>query len=128
MDGGIRNGGIRGAVRQVAERLASIAKLERELAELEVKQKVATLGLGAALGIGAAIFGFLMLAFLFGTLAAVFATFLPTWLALLLVTVILLALTGILALLARRRIEEGTPPLPELAIQEAKLTQEAFKR
>jgi hypothetical protein len=125
---GHMNGGIRGAAKQIAEHASSIVKLEIELAQLELKKKATALGLGAALGIGAAIFGFLMLAFFFATLAAVFATFLSTWAALLLVTLILLALTAVLALLARGRINEGTPPLPELAIQEAQLTQEALKR
>ena len=83
------NGGIRGAAKQVAEHASSIAKLELELAGLELKKKVAALGLGLALGIGAAILGLLMLGFLFATIAAALATFLSTWLALLVVTAIL---------------------------------------
>jgi uncharacterized membrane protein YqjE len=122
------NGGIRGAAKQVAEHASSIAKLELELAGLELKKKVAALGLGLALGIGAAILGLLMLGFLFATIAAAFATFLSTWLALLVVTVILLILTGVLGLLALGRFKKATPPVPEQAIREAKLTQEALKR
>jgi len=122
------NGGIRGAAKQVAEHASSIAKLELELAGLELKKKVAALGLGLALGIGAAILGLLMLGFLFATIAAAFATFLSTWLALLVVTVILLILTGVLGLLALGLIKKATPPVPEQAIREAKLTQEALKR
>ena len=122
------DGGIRGAAKQVAEHASSIAKLELELAALELKKKVAALGLGLALGIGAAIFGLFTLAFLFATIAAALATFLSTWLALLVVTVILLVLTGTLGALARGRIKQGTPPVPEQAILEAKLTQETLKR
>ena len=122
------NGGIRGAAKQVAEHASSIAKLELELAGLELKKKATALGVGIALAIGAAVCGFFMLVFLFATIAAAFATFLSTWLALLLVTVILLVLAGVLGLLARGRIKKGTPPVPELAIREAKLTQEALKR
>jgi len=122
------NGGIRGAAKQVAEHASSIAKLELELAGLELKKKVAALGLGLALGIGAPILGLLMLGFLFATIAAAFATFLSTWLALLVVTVILLILTGVLGLLALGRFKKATPPVPEQAIREAKLTQEALKR
>ena len=69
-----------------------------------------------------------MLVFLFATIAAAFATFLSTWLALLVVTAILLALTGTLGVLALGRIKKGTPPVPEQAIREAKLTGEALKR
>ena len=52
---------------------------------------------------------------------------LDTWLALLLVTVGLLALAGLLGLLALSRIKKGTPPVPEQAIREAKLTTEALR-
>ena len=122
------NGGVSGAAKQVAEHASSIAKLELELAGLELKKKVAALGTGIGLGIGAAIFGLFMLGFLFATIAAAFATFLSTWLALLVVTAILLVLSGTLGALALGRIKQGTPPVPEQAIREAKLTQEALKR
>jgi uncharacterized membrane protein YqjE len=122
------NGGIRGAAKQVAEHAASVVKLELELAGLELKKKVAALGIGIALVLAAAIFGLFMVGFLFATIAAAFATFLSTWLALLLVTVILLVLTATLGALAVRLIKKATPPLPEQAIHEAKLTQEALKR
>jgi hypothetical protein len=58
----------------------------------------------------------------------VFATFLSTWLALLLVTILLLAIAGTLGMLALGQIRKGTPPVPEQAIQEAKLTSTALKR
>jgi uncharacterized membrane protein YqjE len=121
-------GGVGGAARQVAEHASSIVRLELELAGLELKKKVAALGLGIALGLGAAVFGLLMVGFLFATIAAVFATFLSTWLALLVVTAILLVLSGTLGALALGRIKKGTPPVPEQAIREAKLTQAALKR
>ncbi len=52
---------------------------------------------------------------------------LDAWLALLIVTVGLLALAGLLGLLAVKRIKRGTPPVPEQAIREAKLTSEALR-
>jgi uncharacterized membrane protein YphA (DoxX/SURF4 family) len=121
------NGGIRGAARQVAERGAAIVRLELELAALELKRKVAAFGVAIALGLAAAIFAVFMLAFLLATIAAAFATFLALWLALLVVTLILLLLVATLGALAVRRLKKATPPLPELAIHEAKLTQEALK-
>ena len=39
----------------------------------------------------------------------------------------LFALVALLLLLARARIQKGSPPVPEQAIQEAKLTTEALK-
>ena len=52
---------------------------------------------------------------------------LDAWLAVLLVTVGLFAIAAVLGLFARARIKRGTPPVPEQAIREAKLTSEALK-
>ena len=123
-----QNGGVGDAAKHVAERASAIAKLELELAGLELKKKVAALGIGIGLGVGAALFAVFFLGFLFATLAAVLATFLPTWLALLIVTLVLLLTAGVLGLLARSSIRKGTPPVPEQAIREAKLTSNALKR
>jgi len=43
------------------------------------------------------------------------------------VTASLGALAGLLALLALGRFKKGTPPIPEQAIREARLTTEAIK-
>ncbi len=83
--------------------------------------------MGIGLGIGAAVIAVYGLGFLFATIAAGLATFLPWWLALLIVTLGLFALMTVLVLLARRQIRKGTPPIPEQAIREAKLTKEALK-
>ena len=122
------NGGVGGAAKSVAEHASAIARLEVELAALELKKKVTALGVGIGMGVGAAIFGLFGLGFVFATIAAALATFLATWLALLIVTIALFVLAGILGLLALGKIKKGTPPVPEQAIREAKLTTEALKR
>ena len=119
--------GVGGAAKQVAEHASSLAKLELELAGLELKRKVGLLGAGLALGIGAGLLALFGLGFLFATVAAALAVVLDTWLALLLVTAGLFALAGLLGLLARARIKKGAPPVPEQAIREAKLTTEALR-
>jgi hypothetical protein len=123
-----QNGGVGVAAKSVAEHASAIARLEIELAGLELKKKVSTLGVGIGMGVGAAVFGLFGLGFVFATIAAALATFLPTWLALLIVTAALFVLAGVLGMLARGRIRKGTPPVPEQAIREAKLTTEALKR
>lgn len=122
------NGGVAGAAKLVAEHASAIARLEVELAALELKKKVTALGIGIGLAVGAGLFAFFGLGFVFATIAAALATFLSTWLALLIVTVGLFALAGLLAVLALGKIKKGTPPVPEQAIREAKLTTEALKR
>jgi Putative Actinobacterial Holin-X, holin superfamily III len=119
--------GLGGLAKKVAERASTLVRLELELAALELKGKVASLGVGIGLAVGAAIFGVFGLGFLFATIAAGLATFLDTWLALLAVTLGLLLLTAVLGLLAIAKIKKGTPPVPEQAIREAKLTTEALK-
>ncbi len=115
------------AAKQVAERAGAIARLELELAQLELKQKVASLGAGIALAVVAGLFALFALGFGLAAAAAGFATFLPTWLALLIVFGIVLLLAIVLGLLALRRIKRGTPPVPEQAIAEAKQTSATLK-
>jgi Putative Actinobacterial Holin-X, holin superfamily III len=116
-----------GAAKEVAEHASALVRLELELAKLEIGRKVGALGIGIAFGIGAALVAVYAVGFLFATIAAALATFLPTWLALLIVTLFLLLVTGVLGWLALSRIKKGTPPVPEQAIEEAKLTSEALK-
>jgi hypothetical protein len=119
--------GVGAAAKQVAEHASALAKLEFELAGLELKQKAGAVGTGAGLGVGAAVVALYAVGFLFATIAAALAIVLDTWLALLIVTLGLFAIAAVLALVAVRMVKRGTPPVPELAIQEAKLTSEALK-
>jgi protein-S-isoprenylcysteine O-methyltransferase Ste14 len=115
------------AAKQVAEHASALARLELELAKLEVTRKIASLGKGIAFGLVAAVLLLFMLGFLLAAGAAALATTISTWLALLLVAGGLLVVAGLLALLALRAIKKGTPPVPEQAIREAKLTSDALK-
>jgi uncharacterized membrane protein YqjE len=119
--------GLGAAVKEVAERASAIVRLEIELATLELKRKAAALGVGIGLAAGAVVFLVFMLGFLFATIAAGLATAVSTWLALLITTCILLLFALVLGVLGLAKIRKGTPPLPEQAIQEAKLTSEALK-
>jgi hypothetical protein len=111
----------------VTEHASTWFRLERELAILEVKKKVTSLGLGLALAIGAAVVALYAVGFLFATITAALATFMPTWLALLAVTLLLVVTAGILGGVGFSRIKRGSPPVPEQAIREAKLTTSALK-
>jgi hypothetical protein len=121
------HGSLGTAAKHVAEHASAIIRLELELASLELKRKLGALGLGIGLAVGAAVVLVFMVGFAFATVAAALATFLATWLALLIVTAGLLLVAGILGLLALGRIKRGTPPVPEQAIHEAKLTTSALK-
>jgi Putative Actinobacterial Holin-X, holin superfamily III len=119
--------GVGPAVKEVAEHASALARLEMELATLEVKRKVAALGMGLGLGIAAGVFLLFALGFGLAAGAVALALVVSTWLALLIVFGGLLLLALILGLFAMRAIKKGTPPVPEQAVAEAKLTTEAIK-
>ena len=121
------NSGVGPAAKQVAEHASSLARLELELAVLELKKKVAALGIGIGLSAGGLLFAVFALGFTFATIAAALATTLPWWAALLITTAILFLLAGTLAVIAILMIQKANPPVPEQAIAEAKLTTEALK-
>src|SRR5512133_1100643 len=108
------------AAKQLAERASSLIRLELELAGLELKRKASLLTTGVALAVGAAVLVFYGVGFGLATIAAGIATATSVWLALLLVA-------GVLAFFAQRAIKKATPPVPEQAIAEAKLTTEVLK-
>ena len=124
---GERPGGLGGAAKLVADKAGAIVRLELALAAAELKQKLVRLGLGIGLVIAAAVFVFFAVGFALATVAAAFATFLSTWLALLIVAGGLLLLAALLGVLGARNLAKGSPPVPEQAIAEAKLTTEALK-
>ena len=119
--------GVGAAAKTVAEHASALLRLEIELATMELRRKVVALGLGIAFRLGAALFLLFTLAFLFAAVAAAFATLVSTWLALLITAGILFGLAGVLGALAIGRIRKGTPPVPQQAIREAKLTADALK-
>jgi hypothetical protein len=119
--------GVGPAVKEVAEHASALARLEMELATLELKRKVAAFGMGLGLGVAAGVFLLFGVGFGLAAGAAALALVVSTWLALLIVFGGLLLLALILGLVAMRAIKAGTPPIPEQAVAEAKLTTEAIK-
>ena len=115
------------AAKQFAERASTLVRLELELAALELKRKVGYLAKGIVFGLAAAVLLVFGLGFGLATIAAAIATATSTWLALLIVTGGLVLVAGLLGGLALRSFKKGTPPVPEQALREAKLTTEALK-
>ena len=115
------------AAEQVTEHAKRVVKLEIELAIVELKRKLATLGVGMGLVVAAAVLGLFGLGFLLAAIAAGLATFLPTWAALLIVMGALFLIAGGLAAIGISALKKATPPVPELALTEARLTMETLK-
>jgi uncharacterized membrane protein YqjE len=125
-----RNGNqsVGAAAKEVAEHASALTRLEVELAQLELKSKAASLGVGVGLGAGALVLAVFGIAFALVTIAAALALTMPWWAALLIVTGALFLIAGILGALAVGRFRKAQPPVPEQAIEEAKITSEAIKR
>ena len=115
------------AAKRVADHAKSLAGLEVELAATEMKRKAGALGVGLGLLAGAGLVGVYAVGFLLATVAAALALSLDLWLALLVVGLALVLLTAVLALVGVRSVRKATPPVPEQAITEARLTSEAIK-
>jgi hypothetical protein len=120
-------GGIGRAAMEVGRRTRAVARLQVQLALQEIKQKLAQIGIGVGLSAGALIVFAYALGFLLAAAAVGLALALPLWAALLIVGAVLLALTGLLAGLAARAFRAGAPPVPDAAIEEARLTSETLR-
>ena len=107
-------------VNRLSQQTSTLIRQELQLAQTELQEK------GKRVGIGAGMFGGAGLVALYGVGALVAAaiigigTLLEPWIAAVIVGVVLLAVAGILALLGRKQVERGTPPLPQQAIASAK--------
>ena len=119
--------GLGAAAKLVSERASTLVRLELRLAAAELRQKVVALGVGIGLLVTAAVLGVFAIGFALATVAAALATFLDTWLALLIVAGGLFLLVGLLAAVGFAKVRKGTPPVPTQAIEEAKLTTEALR-
>lgn len=103
-------------VQQLSEQTAELVRKEMRLAQVELQEK------GKRAGVGAGMFGGAGIVALYGVGAVVaaaillLATAIEPWVSALIVGVVLLVTAGLVALLARRQVEQATPPKPERAM------------
>lgn len=119
--------GLSGATKRVADHARSIVRLELQLAAAELKRKVIALGAGIGLILLAGLLGLLALLFGLAAAAAGIATVFSVWLALLVMFGGLLLLAAILGGIGAALLRKGAKPMPEQAIEEARLTAEALR-
>lgn len=115
-------------VKDLSQQSSELARKEVELAKAEMQIKAKRLGVGAGAFGGAALIGLFALGALTATLILALATAMDAWLAALIVTVLYAAIAGVAALLGKRKVDEGTPPVPERAIDTTKEDVEYVKR
>ncbi len=107
----------------VSQLTADSSRLVRDeiaLAKVEVAEKAKHVGVGAGLFGAAGVLAW----FGFGTLIAAgvlaLALVIDAWAAALIVAVVLFAAAGVAALIGKKNVTQGSPPVPEAAIQSVK--------
>lgn len=109
------------------ELISRLIRGEIQLAKTELVTKLKEAGVGAGLLVGAALFGFFLLAVLITAGVLGLATVVAPWLAALIVAAVLLVITGVLALLGVKALKKGVPPVPQQAVDSVKADVAALK-
>jgi Putative Actinobacterial Holin-X, holin superfamily III len=107
-------------LRQLSDQTTALVRQEIELAKLEFRAKGKKAGMGAGMFGGAGVLGLYAVGALTATIILALATFLPAWVAALIVTVVYAAIAGVLALRGKSQVKEATPPMPEQAVETTK--------
>ena len=113
--------GVGPAVQEVSYRAQQLVREEIELAKAEITAKATKLAKGVAIGVAGGIFGVIALLFFLHGLSFGFSDWfgVDPWIGYWITSAILFLLAGIAALLAARLVKSGSPPKPEMAIDEA---------
>ena len=117
-------------VAEVSEKASLLVHQEVELAKAEVTDKVTKLGKGAAVGAAAAVFLIFGITMFFHFSAWIINDLFDwssVWPGFLIVTIFLFLLASIAGFLAYRFFKKGSLPVPEMAIEEARLTRAQFE-
>ncbi len=120
---------IAAAITQVSDRATLLVREEIELAKAELSEKVTKLVKGAVVGIAAGVFLVMALVFALVGCAWLLYYFLPgndfTYFWGFFAMAVILVLLGALAgLIAARAVKRGTPPVPSMALEEARKIRE----
>ena len=114
-------------VTEVTEKASLLVREEIELAKAEISAKVTKLGKGAGALAAAGVLAVFALIYLFHALAWFFNDAFDwgtVWQGYLLTFAVIVAIGAVAGFLGVRWLKGGSPPTPDLAIEEAKRTRE----
>jgi hypothetical protein len=114
----------------VSDQISALVREEVELAKAEVSEKVNNLARGGAVGIAAGVFALLGFAMLMHAIAWLLNELFfedDVWVGFLIEAVFWFIVAAIAGLIARRAFQEGSPPTPDLAIEEAKRVRQTLE-
>jgi hypothetical protein len=120
------------AVQEVSERASLLVREEIALAKAEMTEKATKLAKGAAVGTVAGIFAVFALIYLvhslsWGIWALISDDINFVWLGYLIAGGLLLLIGGVAGFVASRFLKSGSPPTPQMAIEEGKLIKETIE-
>ena len=107
-------------VKQLTEQTSTLVRQEMELAKVEMTTKGKRIGVGAGMFGGAGFFGWFGFGALTTAAILALATAVDGWLAALIVAAVYFAVAGVLAMLGKNKVADGSPPVPEQAIATTK--------
>jgi uncharacterized membrane protein YqjE len=116
---------------EVSENASTLVREEIELAKAEVSEKVGKILKGSAIGAAAGAFAFLALIMILHGIAWLLGQELfngNIWAGYFVTAAIFLLLAALAGWIASKALKSGAPPVPEQAIEEAKLTKEMLER
>lgn len=106
--------------KQLSDDMSRLVRQELRLAQAEMTEKGKKAGIGVGMFGTAGIVGMVAFLTLTACFVAALATGMDVWLAALIVTVVYAAVAGVLALIAKQRVSEATPPVPEQTVETLK--------
>src|SRR4051812_26165207 len=111
------------AINDVTEKAQLLVREEIALAKAELSEKISGLVKGAAVGAAAGVFVLAGLIYFLHFIALLIADVLGAnpWLGYLITAGVLFLFAGIAGFMAARFFKKGTPPTPQMAIEEAQL-------
>jgi len=123
--------GMGAAVQEISERATVLVREEVELAKAEVAAKAKSLAQGGVVAAAAGVFVVFALVLLLQAASwGVWLAFIggqDYWAGFLIVGALLLLAAALAAFIAQRAFKKGSPPTPQMAIDEARLIQETVK-
>ena len=116
------------AIQEVSEKASLLVREEIALAKAELTEKISGLVKGAAVGAAAGVFILAGLIYFLHFIALLIADVLGTdaWVGYLILSGALFLLGGLAGFLAARFFKKGTPPTPQMAIEEAQLIKQTL--
>lgn len=116
----------------VSERVSILVREEIALAKAELTEKVTNIGRGAVVGIAAGVFVLMALAMIMHAVAWGINDLLgvtsAVWAGFAIEALLLLLIAAGAGFFAYKSVMKGTPPMPEMAIEEIKETKETLAK